>query len=237
MSTRQGGASVAPWDSMNLSTLVGDDPEAVARNRQHFEREIAAAPVLLTQVHGTRVVRITARDAAPDAPVHEADASVTDEPAVACAIQVADCLPLLLAAIDGRAVAAAHAGWRGLAAGVIENTLRAVCEVAACEPAAVQAWLGACIGPRQFEVGADVLQAFGVDPSGRDSECFVRRAAGPAGTWRANLPQLARQRLRAAGVTAISGGTWCTVEDASRFFSFRREGVTGRMVAAIWICG
>lgn len=236
LTTRLGGISAAPWDSMNLSAAVGDNPEAVAVNRQLLSREIAAAPVYLKQVHGNRVVHVTARDAAPDALLHDADASLTTERLLACAVQVADCLPVLFAAPDGRAVAAAHAGWRGLAAGVVEATLNAVCEAGACEPAAVQTWLGPCIGPRQFEVGADVLHAFGVEPlSATGTPRFVRRDAGHSGKWLANLPQLARERLRAAGVTVISGGAWCTVEDAMRFFSFRRDGVTGRMVAAIWI--
>ena len=175
-----------------------------------------------------QVVRLSIADVRPDAPVHEADGSVTTEPGIACTSQVADCLPVLFAAPGG--VGAAHAGWRGLAAGVLEATLQALCAAAACEPAQVQAWLGACIGPRRFEVGADVLQAFGVDPAGQ-SPHFRRHAAGK---WLADLPALARDRLRSAGVRDLSGGRWCTVEDASRFFSYRRDRVTGRMVAAIW---
>jgi YfiH family protein len=150
---------------------------------------------------------------------------------------VADCLPVLMAFPGG--VAAAHAGWRGLAAGVLENTLDALCAGTGCRPDQVQAWLGPCIGPGRFEVGADVLRAFGCDPHAAPTAAcggttgFRFRATSP-GKWLANLPGLARDRLQAAGVKDISGGEWCTFDDASRFFSFRRDGVTGRMVAAIW---
>ena len=235
MSTRHGGFSGTPWQSMNLGAAVGDDADTVARNRSEFARAIGAAPVYLKQVHGTHLVQVTARDAAPNAPLHEADASLCTEPGVACAVLVADCLPVLLAAPRGRAVAAAHAGWRGLAAGVVGASLLGVCEAASCEPREVRAWLGACIGPRRFEVGADVLRAFGVDPRAGDERRFVARGPGHAGKWLADLAGLARDRLLAAGVTAVGGGHWCSVEDASSFFSFRRDGVTGRMAAAIWI--
>jgi len=177
-------------------------------------------------------VRLFETDGAHDAPVHTADASVTTEPGVACTAQVADCLPVLFAAPNARAVGAAHAGWRGLALGVLEATLASVCSLAQCKPSEVQVWLGACIGPRRFEVGADVLDAFGASTTAGDTVLFVRHAPGK---WLANLPQLARERLCAAGVQAISGGDWCTVEERSRFFSFRRDRVTGRMAAAIWI--
>lgn len=237
MTSRHGGVSRAPWESMNLGAAVGDDPSAVAANRAAFARAIGAAPVWLRQVHGTRVVRVGRADAADDAPPHDADACVTTEPGVACVVQVADCLPLLFADRDGRAVAAAHAGWRGLAAGVAEATLRAVCDAASCEPAAVRVWLGACIGPRRFEVGANVVDALGADPRRGGHARFVARGAAHPGKWLANLPGLARDRLAAAGAGAVSGGGWCTVADASRFFSFRRDGVTGRMAAAVWMRG
>ena len=236
MSTRLGGASSVPWATMNLGSAVGDDADAVARNRQAFAQAIDAAPVFLRQVHGTRVVRLERVDAPQGQRVpREADASLTTEPGIACTVLVADCLPVLFAAPEGRAVAAAHAGWRGLAGGVVEAALAALCEAARCEPADVQVWLGACIGPREFEVGADVLHAFGADPARPDPLRFVPRPGERAGKWLANLPQLARDRLHAAGVRRVSGGEWCTVEAASRFFSYRRDGVTGRMAAAIWI--
>ena len=194
-----------------------------------------ATPVWLRQVHGARVVRLRAADAAPGAPAHEADASVSTEPGLACAVQVADCLPVLMFA-HGRAVAAAHAGWRGLALGVLEATVAALCDAAACGPGEVKAWLGPCIGPRQFEVGADVLAAFGAAPAG-DSHRFVGRGPAHPGKWLADLPGLAADRLRAAGVVRVSGAGLCTVEDRSRFFSFRRDGLTGRMAALVWLEG
>lgn len=232
MTTRAGGVSAPPFDSFNVRVAVGDAPAAVAENRRRLQQAIGAAPVWLNQVHGARVVRVGAADAVDGAAVLTADACVTATPGVACTAQVADCLPVLFAAPGGRAVGAAHAGWRGLAGGVLEATLAAVCETAACEPSEVHAWLGACIGPTRFEVGADVLEAFGVAPGGVASVHFKPKSAGK---WWADLPGLARQRLGAAGAGHVSGGQWCTVSDASRFFSYRREPVTGRMVAAVWI--
>ena len=232
MTTRQGGFSAAPFDSLNLRAGLGDDDGVVARNQRLLAQAIGAAPVYLNQVHGASVVRLTAADARPGAPTRRADASVTTEPGVACTVLVADCLPVLFAAPGGWAVAAAHAGWRGLSLGVLEATLRAVCEAGGCEPAEVQAWLGACIGPRAFEVGPDVLAAFGASPQRSDSPRFVPKGLGK---WWADLASLARDRLQAAGVGSIGGGTWCTVSEPSPFFSFRRDRVTGRMAAAIWI--
>lgn len=236
MSTRGGGVSAAPWDSLNLGTAVGDDPAVVAENRSRFVAQTGARPLWLRQVHGTTVLRAGAALLDGDPP--QADAAWTDEPGVACTIQVADCLPVLLAAPEGRAVGAAHAGWRGLAGGVVEAAVRAVCEAACCAPGELVVWLGPCIGPRQFEVDADVLRAFGQPPEGADARRFTaRRAADGSLRWLADLPGLARDRLARLGVTRVDGGTWCTVEDRSRFFSFRRDGVTGRMAAAVWLRG
>ena len=234
MTTRQGGVSAAPFDRFNLRAGVGDDAQAVARNQRLLERAIGARPVFLNQVHGASVVRLTEADARAGAVAHTADASVTTEPGIACTVQVADCLPVLFAAPQARAVGAAHAGWRGLARGVLEAMLAALCEAGNCRPDAVQAWLGACIGPANFEVGPEVLEAFGVSPSAlqRSPSRFI---ATQPGKWLADLPALARDRLHAAGVHAISGGDWCTVADPSRFFSFRRDRVTGRMAAAVWV--
>ncbi len=232
MTTRRGGISRSPFYSLNLRAQVGDDDAAVAHNRQLLARATGTVPVYLNQVHGARVVTLSAADAAPGAPVHTADASVTTAFGIACTVQVADCLPVLLAAPGG--VGAAHAGWRGLASGVLDATLHALCEAASCQPAEVQAWLGACIGPQRFEVGADVLQAFGANTDVPDLQRFAPHTPGK---WLANLPQLARDRLTQLGVGSISGGTWCTVEDASRFFSFRRDRITGRMAAAVWRIG
>ncbi len=230
MTTRRGGFSAAPFDSMNLRDGLGDEALAVRRNQQLLRETTGATPVYLNQVHGARVVRLSAADCAPDAAVHEADASLTTVAGIACTVQVADCLPVLFAAPGG--VAGAHAGWRGLAGGVLENAVLALCDAAGCAPAELHAWLGACIGPTRFEVGADVLEAFGQRGDAADPLRFKPHAAGK---WLANLPLLARDRLAALRVGAVSGGGWCTVEDASRFFSFRRDRVTGRMVAAIWL--
>ena len=232
MTTRHGGVSLPPFDSLNLHAAVGDDPQAVAQNQRRLADAVGVRPVYLNQVHGANVVRLTAADLAPDALAHDADGAVTTEPGIACTVQVADCLPVLFAAPGGRAVGAAHAGWRGLAAGVLEATLAQVCEVAHCAPGEVRAWLGACIGPAQFEVGPDVLAAFGVSPQTDDSPRFIATAAGK---WLADLPALARDRLKAAGVSAVSGGQGCTVAEPSRFFSFRRDRITGRMAALVWI--
>jgi YfiH family protein len=228
MTTRLGGISAAPFDSLNLRAGTGDQPFAVAHNQQVVAQALGVTPVWLDQVHGTAVVHLTGADADARAPVHRADAAVTTEPGIACAVQVADCLPVLFAAPGGRAVGAAHAGWRGLAAGVLEATLAKVAQAGRCEAGDVRVWLGACIGPARFEVGPDVLDAFGAAGAGR----FVAKSAGK---WLADLPGLARDRLLAAGVRAIDGGTWCTVSEPSRFFSFRRDRVTGRMAALIWI--
>jgi YfiH family protein len=236
MSTRHGGVSAPPWDRLNLGATAGDQACAVAENRRRFAAALGATPVWLHQVHGNQVVRLSS--AGLDAEPVSADAAWTDEPWLACTVQVADCMPVLMAAPQGRAVAAAHAGWRGLAGGVLEAALEALCEGTGCTPAEVDVWLGPCIGPRQFEVGAEVLQAFGQAPSDPDPMRFVPRARAE-GTlrWLANLPQLARERLRQAGVLRVSGGEWCTVEDRSRFFSYRRDGITGRLAAAVWIRG
>jgi YfiH family protein len=235
---RSGGASAAPWDSLNLGTHVGDDLLAVAHNRRRVAQALAlpAEPRWLSQVHGTAVHRAStlARSAPSDAvpsgavlsdPVPVADAAVTRETGVVLAIMVADCLPVLLAAEDGSVLGAAHAGWRGLVAGVIERTVESMDQ----DPSRLHAWLGPCIGPRQFEVGDDVRQAFlaaGDDPSAFE--------ATPAGRWLCDLPALARARLARLGVTRVAGGRWCTVADPVRFFSHRRDRQTGRMAALLW---
>ena len=241
MSTRTGGFSAAPFDSLNLGIAVGDEPSLVAANRQRFVQALGAAPVWLQQVHGTGVRRVGSADLTEAPPV--ADAAWTDEPGIACTVQVADCLPVLMAAPAApaapaavAAVAAVHAGWRGLAGGVLEAALGALCAGARCPPEAVVVWLGPCIGPQAFEVGAEVLQAFGVPAVAADQPLwrFAPRADG-AWRWRADLAGLARRRLQQSGVQRISAHGGCTFEGASDFFSFRRDGHTGRMAAAIWI--
>ena len=227
MSTREGGASAGPYAGFNLGAHVGDAVQAVAANRGALAQALGGVRLQwLRQEHGARVVRATAATI-EDEPC--ADAAWTDEPGLACCVLVADCLPVLLAAANGRAVGAAHAGWRGLAAGVVEAAVQQVAHGAGCEPAQVVAWLGPCIGARSFEVGEDVVQAFAGGPR------FAAR--GPREgrqRWLADLPGLAADRLRRAGVTALSSEAPCTVEDASRFFSYRRDGVTGRLAAAVW---
>jgi Uncharacterized conserved protein len=234
MSLRDGGVSAAPWRSLNLGLAVGDDPAAVALNRARFGSALGARVVWLRQVHGVNVLRLG--EAQPEQPDAPADAAWTTEPGVACTVQVADCLPVLFATRDGHAVAAAHAGWRGLAAGVLEATLQALQSGAGTEPRDIFVWLGPCIGPRQFEVGADVLQAFDQGLDEAEVPGFLARTR-PDGSarWLANLQHLAWRRLAAAGVGHISAEQACTVEDSSRFFSFRRDGVTGRQAAAVWL--
>ena len=246
-----------PFDDLNLGDHVGDAPATVLAHRRALSQALQADPFWLRQVHGHQVVRLgRARGAGwlvdghawDPASVIEADGSWTTESGVACTVMVADCLPVLLAAPQGRGVAALHAGWRGLAGagglaghGVLDAGVAALCEGAACAPSELQAWLGPCIGPQAFEVGEDVLRGFGVDPEAVQTPHFhpltssgqVRGEAPPK--WLADLPGLARQRLAALGVSLVAGGRWCTVGDASRFFSFRRDGVTGRQAACIWL--
>jgi hypothetical protein len=237
MTTRAGGVSTGPYASMNVGVAVGDDHQRVAANRARLAAVTGAAPVFLHQVHGTRVVRVGADDARAGAAVHDADAAVTTVPGVACVVQAADCLPVLLAAPDGRAVGAAHAGWRGLAGGIVEAAVDAVSRAAGCAPAELSAWLGACIGADVFEVGADVLAAFDVDPDAAATGAVapLRFRAKGGRKWLADLSGLARDHLAAAGVARVDGGRWCTVTGGERFFSYRRDGTTGRMAAAIWI--
>ncbi len=239
MSTRAGGCSAAPFDSLNLRppALGGDgadDPAAVLQNQQRFAAALGATPVWLNQVHGADVVRLDASHLAPGNSMPRADASFSTERGVACAVLVADCLPVLMASADGRVVGAVHAGWRGLAAGVVEHTVAAMVRTSNLRAGEIQAWLGACIGADAFEVGEDVLRAFGTDAATADPARFAwRPRADGSPRWRADLALLARDRLIALGLRSINGGRWCTVADRSRFFSFRRDGRTGRMAAAI----
>ena len=236
--TRAGGVSAAPFDSFNLGDHVGDDPVAVAANRAALARAIGARPVFLKQVHGVAVADLDA--GLPDGTV--ADAAVTTRPGVAATMMVADCLPVLLTDTRGRAVAAAHAGWRGLAGqggvGVLETAVAVLRERTATD-AGLLAWLGPCIGPTAFEVGAEVREAFCATDGGA-SGCFT---PGAPGKFLADLPGLARRRLAALGVMSVHGNdgsaTWCTVLQPSGFFSHRRDaarlGSTGRLAACIWL--
>jgi YfiH family protein len=244
--TRQGGRSAAPFDSLNLGDHVGDAPACVAANRAALGQAMGAAPVFLQQVHGRQVLTVDDNTA----PGQQADAAISTQRGVACTVMVADCLPVLFSTLDGAVVAAAHAGWRGLAGtqgqGILESVYEGFSAQALMERGQVAmktiAWLGPCIGPSAFEVGAEVRAAF-VDQSPQASRCFTPLGANK---FLADLPGLARLRLQALGITQIYGNdgsaAWCTVGHASRFFSHRRDvgaggqGLrsTGRMAACVW---
>ena len=241
-SSRSGGVSEGPYGSMNLGDHVGDLPSAVHLNRQLFANALQARPVFLSQVHGVSTLDLLA--STPDGQL--ADAAVSQSKGVACTVMVADCLPVLFAHRQVPLVAAAHAGWRGLAgaqgAGVLESAVRRLVELAgqaSDNGADVVAWMGPCIGPTAFEVGDEVRAVF-VLTHPQAADCFEPRCPGK---WLANLPALARIRLQGLGLTAIAGNDgsegWCTVRQASRFFSYRRDsraGIgTGRMAASVWL--
>ncbi len=233
MTTRAGGVSQGAHRSLNVSFSVGDDAAAVAENRRRVEAVLGVPMAPLHLVHGARVIKVDRGSPAAREPWPRADAAWTDQSGVACAVTAADCLPLLLSTPDGRAVAAAHAGWRGLAAGVIENTVAALSRGSDCPPQELRAWLGPCIGSDAFEVGEDVLMAFGVAAASPGPGFAFRPHPDGSRRWRADLAGLARRRLQSAGVQHVTGAGLCTFSDSSRFFSFRRDGVTGRMAAAI----
>lgn len=233
--TRVGGVSNAPFDGFNLGDHVHDDTQAVAFNRALLQTQLGGArPVFLTQVHGVDVAQLNATT--PDGT--QADACVTQDAHVACTIMVADCLPLLFTDEAGRVVAAAHAGWRGLAAGVIEQTVRTLCELPGLSPAQVRVWLGPCIGPDAFEVGHDVRAAFTACSGTAEAEGYFKPHPMHPSKWLADLAGLARMRLHALGVTSVAGNNsaseWCTVSQSSRLFSYRRDGATGRFAVCIW---
>jgi len=222
ITTRAGGASQGPYASLNLGLRTDDDARAVATNRDRLRAAVPQEPKWLRQVHGNTVV-----EADPLADMPEADAAVARRPGTVCAVLVADCVPVLLADRDGTTVAVAHAGWRGLASGVLENTI----ERMARPPEGLLAYLGPGIGPQAFEVGADVRDAF----LARDSRSATAFAPRAPGKWLADLFMLARQRLDRIGITNVYGGSHCTFSDPQRFFSYRRERTTGRMAAVIWM--
>jgi YfiH family protein len=227
---RAGGASLGCYASLNLSAAVGDDAAAVADNRRRIRDELGlrAEPLWLQQVHGNRVVNadaISESDFALAPP--QADGAVTRVPGRVLAVQVADCMPVLLARSDGQAVAAAHAGWRGLAAGILEAAVTAL----GGAEADVLAWLGPAIGREHFEVGDEVRLAF-CEREVRAAAAFQRNARG---RWQCDLHQLAQQRLQAAGVVCVYGERRCTFTERDSFYSFRRDGATGRIAALIWL--
>lgn len=219
---RTGGVSTGGYASLNPAAHVDDDPAHVQTNRSLIRRmlQLPSEPVWLQQVHGTRVVKADLCTGS-----EEADASFTDRAGVVCAVLTADCLPLLFCGNDGDVIGAAHAGWRGLAAGVIERT------VTTMNCANVSVWLGPAIGPDSFEVGDDVRSAF----VARDEAAAAAFSASRTGKWLADIYLLARIKLQALGIDRIYGGDFCTVRDAQRFYSYRRDGAaTGRMASLIW---
>lgn len=217
------GLSVPPFDSFNLGARCGDDPQAVAANREELIRHFAlpSAPRWLRQVHGTQVVV----EPAHDEPA--ADAAVSATPGTVLAVLTADCLPIMFCADDDREVGIAHAGWRGLAAGVLENTVAAMRTL----PNHLMAWLGPAAGPDAYEVGDEVRAAF-VDIDAQAASAFVPTRAGH---WLCDMHALARHRLANVGVTRVYGGGLCTISDPQRFFSYRRDDRSGRMASLIWI--
>lgn len=227
VTTRHGGVSVGPFASLNLGDHVGDDPAAVAENRRILRVRLPAEPVWLKQVHGIQCCDAAACSNAKGSQTPEADAAYSHKPGVVCAVLTADCLPILLCDAAGTVVAAAHAGWRGLAAGVIESTVAAM----GVPGEALLAWLGPAIGPRHFEVGGEVRDVF----SAHDPQAARAFVARPDGKWLCDIYLLARQRLADLGVCRITSADFCTVRDTQQFFSYRRDGATGRMASLIWL--
>lgn len=221
------GVSAPPFDRLNFGLNCGDEPAAVLENRRRFAQWLAlpTEPVWLKQVHGTGVLRVRGggpgRDSLP-----EADAAVTSQAGTVLAILTADCLPVVFAAIDGSEVGVAHAGWRGLAAGVLEATVAAM----QAPPAQLRAWLGPAAGPEHYEIGAEVRDAF----VGNDEGAAPAFVPTRPGHWRVDLFALARRRLAALGVNDVHGGGLCTIADASRFYSHRRDGRSGRLLTLAW---
>jgi polyphenol oxidase len=233
--TRAGGVSKAPFDSLNLGRYVNDEAVAVSENRARVRALLPAEPVWLKQVHGTRVWDA---DRAHTDEIIEADAAVTTESNRVLTVMAADCLPVLIRGPEGKVIGAAHAGWRGLVGGVLENTVDAMqAKTGLSDGGQYRAWLGPAIGPRAFEVGEEVLAAFHDHGQKQGlpvpAEAFMAIDGKPGKYW-ANLYQLARQRLLSKGLTHINGGEFCTVRDQTDFFSHRRDGLSGRFAAFIW---
>jgi polyphenol oxidase len=223
---RSGGVSLSPFDSLNVGSHVDDAPDAVAVNRRRIadHLQLPEEPSWLTQVHGVAVADLNEK-----APILRADAAVSRTTGRVCVVQVADCLPVLLAAMNGASVGAAHCGWRGLASGVLEATVARM----QVTPGELCAWLGPAIGAAAFEVGEEVRAAF-IAHDARAASAF---SANLRGRFQCDLFELARQRLTALGVQRITGGGLCTYNDPKRFFSFRRDGRCGRMAALVWLTG
>lgn len=231
--TRSAGYSLAPYNSLNFGSHVKDNPMHVAQNRQLLSQFLPSEPVWLNQVHGIEVV-----DAANTNCVPDADASFTTQKNVVCVTMTADCLPVLLCDKTGSVVAAVHAGWRGLCDGVLEASVHKLCRAAQMKPADLMAWLGPAIGPDAFEVGVEVRTEF-IEKDKNAVSAFTALNEVPGDKFLANIYQLATQRLNNLGVTNIYGGghneDFCTFSDEKRFFSYRRDGDTGRMATLIWL--
>lgn len=232
--TRRGGVSVRPYDDgqggggLNLGLHVGDDPAAVQANRARLQTLLPGRPAWIAQVHGNGVVDAATVQVGR---TQEGDASIATAPGVVCAILTADCLPVLFADLDGKVVGAAHAGWRGLAGGVLEATVAAMRAAGAGD---ITAWLGPAIGPDAFEVGADVKAAFDTALPDQAADAF-RPYPGRPGKYLADMALLARRALARTGVTRVHGGERCTATETDRFYSYRRDGVSGRQASLIWI--
>lgn len=232
--TREGGVSKPPFDSLNLGVNAGDHLEDVLQNRSILRAGLPAEPIWLKQIHGITVSTPASRNASVNGPF-EADASVTNIPNEVLAILTADCMPVLLASKNGDVIGAAHAGWRGLSGGVLENTIQEMCSLSkGLIPRDISVWMGPAIGPTAFEVGEDVLQAFASQSQDILLEAFQPVNGSPE-KYLANLYLLAEGRLRSLGVEQIYGGGFCTVNDPAHFFSYRRDKQTGRFASLIWI--
>lgn len=219
---RQGGASETPYDGFNLATHVGDELAAVKQNRAKLNMDLATAPQWLEQVHSTKAVLLPSEEIIP-----KADAAYTSEKNIVCAVMTADCLPLLITDQQGSCVAAIHAGWRGLCDGIIEETIKQL----PVEPESLLVWLGPAIGADVYEVGEEVYDAFTkAEPEAKQAFTDVSD-----GHWLFDIYRLAKLRLNKMGVTPIYGGDHCTLSEEDRFFSYRRDNVTGRMASLIWI--
>ncbi len=234
LTTRKGGLSTAPYETLNLGDHVGDQHAKVMANRQILLNHLPSEPVWLNQTHSIEVSTPGSRAQSIGKPF-EADAAVTNIPNEVLVIMTADCLPVLFSNTDGSVVGAAHAGWRGLSAGVLENTVNEMLKLAHQSTAAdLIAWMGPAIGPDSFEVGEDVLQCFQESGLHDMQKCFSSIPNKP-GKYLADIYQLARDRLKGVGVNSLFGGEMCTVKDGGRFFSYRRDGVTGRFASLVWI--
>lgn len=237
--TRLGGFSQTPYDEFNLGAFAGESEQIVLQNRALLSALLPQKPFWIKQVHGTEVVVAHGAHEGIGDSIIEADASVTTQAQTVLSILAADCMPILFTNRSGTAVAAAHAGWRGLCAGVLENTIRRLCDVSpATVPADVMVWIGPCISAAYFEVGAEVREAF-IQSTTQfqyelDDGCFVRNHQSLAEKYWADLPRIAKARLRALGIEAIYGGDLCTYADAKQFYSYRRETPTGRFASLIW---